>query len=504
MYRLNNKDLMLLAGAALLLLPALLINLGLVPLYLEEPRRAAVALEMLLRGNGIVPTINGDPYYLKPPLFSWIIAGMYSISGNYSEFITRVPTVISFLLLGLVIFLTGKKYVSLSFGALSSMLFLTAAGNLFFNALLAEIDIFYSLVTYAGLLCLFHFHQQKRYLLLFLTVYLSGAIGFLTKGMPSLVYTGLSLLVYFIINKEFRVLLGWKHFAGIFLFIALVGGYFLIYNKEGDVVEYLRHLTYESGKRVTGETFAGYLRHITLYPLDTLMNLLPASLLLVFVFRRSFLDEIRRNQLMKFALLMLIIHFPVYWLPPGGRQRYIIMLYPFIIQIMVYFFLIHAKSGKKINRIRPVIVILYLMVAFRLVFNFVVLPVRAEEGNTPDNKSVALEIAGMVHGKEVCILTGSYFPMQSTFYLEKERMQILPYCSEVMPGVYHIVAQHLLEPWQVRRDIGAKHRHPTKPLSDPFTGDDQAILSGFIIKEKHSLIIQKHLYQLIMPLHQDP
>ena len=159
MYSFNKKERWALAGLILILVPALLLNLGIVPLYVEEPRRATVALEMLLRGNWLVPTINGEYYFLKPPVFNWILAIAYRITGGHSEFITRIPTVISLLIFGLVIFLTGKKYVSSSLGALSAFLFVTAAGNLFFNSLLAEIDIFYSLVTYSSLIILFH---QKK------------------------------------------------------------------------------------------------------------------------------------------------------------------------------------------------------------------------------------------------------------------------------------------------------------------------------------------------------
>ena len=222
MYSFSTKERWALAGLAILLLPALLVNLGIVPLYVEEPRRATVALEMLFRNNWIVPTINGDYYYLKPPFFNWILAGTYYLAGTPTEWVTRIPTVVSLVLFGLVIFLTGKRYVSSSFGALSSLLFMTASGNLFFNSLLAEIDMFYSMVTYLGLICLFHFHQRKKYLLLFLSVYFLGAIGILTKGLPSLVFTGLSVFVFFLVKKEFRKLFAWQHFAGIFLFLLIM------------------------------------------------------------------------------------------------------------------------------------------------------------------------------------------------------------------------------------------------------------------------------------------
>ena len=536
-----------------LLIPALLVNLGIVPLYVEEPRRATVALEMIFRGNWLVPTINGEFYYLKPPFFNWILATVYQLSGSHSEFVTRIPTVVSLILFGLVIFWTGKKYVSLTFGALSSFLFITAAGNLFFNALLAEIDIFYSLVTYTSLISLFHFYQRKKYFLLFIVLYFLGAIGLLTKGLPSLVFTGLSLFAFFLVNKDLKRLFTWPHLAGISLFLLITGGYFLAYSRYGNVIRYLLSLSVESGKRLSGDTFWDYLQHMFLYPLDTLMNLLPASLLIIFSIRKSFLKDIRGNTFMKFALLMLVVHFPVYWLPPGGRQRYIIMLYPFIIQLFTYFFLAYFNkepfkfkifsgiiSGAtalgaiaclaplfvaslpsspalwtlciasfvllasilvfQIKKpVHSIISMLFVIIVIRLVFNFTVLPVRATEGAAPLNKQAASEISRIVKDREVCILQPTYLPMQTSFYFEIERGEILPVCSKAEPGRFYIVEKYLLQDYSFRREINTLQINPLHPFSDPFSRDNKETLSGYEYKTHLEFRLQKRYYILLLP-----
>lgn len=556
MYSFTKNEKLALAGSLLLLLPALLFNLGLVPLYAEEPRRATVALEMMLRDNWLVPTINGEIYQLKPPVFNWILASFYSLAGGPSELITRIPTVISLLLLGLVIFLAGKKYVSPSFGALSALLFVTASGNLFFNSLLAEIDMFYSLVTYTALISLFHFYQQKKYLLLFLSVYFLGAVGILTKGLPSLVFTGLSLLAFFIANKDFRRLFSPAHFAGILLFLLITAGYFLAYARNGgDLEGYLLNLSVESGKRFSGDTFWDYLQHMALYPLDTLMNLLPASILLLFTFRKSFIKDAGQNSFVKFALLMLLVHFPVYWLPPGGRQRYIIMLYPFILQVFTFFFLKYftVGSGKYLALSRvitvatalaaaacfiplftgtlpvnsaliiacvlsflalisisfisykipgsSIIALIYSLIILRFVFGFAVLPVRATEGRAPANRDAALEIAALTRGEQVCILTPTYFPMQSVFYYEKERMEILPLCSEIKPGSYYIVENVIMRNYTFYRE-NSNDEYYSHFRSDPYCGNDQDLVPANSYETILDFTLQKRDYRLIRPVRQ--
>jgi 4-amino-4-deoxy-L-arabinose transferase-like glycosyltransferase len=540
--------------AALLLLPALLINLGLVPLYAEEPRRAVVAMEMLFRGNWIVPTIHGDFYHLKPPFFNWIIGSLYVLTDNYSEFVTRMPTVLSFLLLGLVIFATGRKYVGTGFGVLTSLLFLVAGGNLFFNSLLAEIDIFYSLVTYTSLICLFHFHRQKNYYLLFLSVYFLGAVGVVTKGAPSLVYTGLSILVYFIFIREFRKLFSPAHFLGIGLFLLIVGSYFLLYQSQGDTLFYFQNLSNESGKRFSGYSIWDYLVQIAVFPIDTIRELLPGALLLIFAIRKSFLRIAKENPLVKFALLMFVLHFPIYWLPPGSRQRYIIMLYPFLIQVIVYFFLKFREQEPRktiwLNRILiamtgllalsafvPLFVdklqfidglpwicgigfiamaaififqlrspgsslaaTILLMVVLRIAFDLVVLPVRTREGKAYSNRKIAMELHRIIGNRPVQVYGDTYFPMQCTYYLERERKELLPRTPEAVPGEVHIVQNILLEDYDVRRDLGKLSANPLKPFSDPYSGDDRYVFSGYDYQTVHEFYLQKQKYLLAIPV----
>jgi 4-amino-4-deoxy-L-arabinose transferase-like glycosyltransferase len=558
LYSFGKREFWALGGLLILLIPAMLFNLGLVPLYAEEPRRATVALEMLLRGNWLVPTINGELYQLKPPVFNWILAAVYHVAGNPSELFTRLTSVISLLLLGLIMFWTGKKYVSTTFGALSAFLFVTASGNLFFNALLAEIDLFYSMITYASLIGLFHFYQRRKFLPLFLVVYFLGAVGTLTKGLPSLLFTGLSVLVFFTVSKDFKKLFTLAHLCGIMLYIVIVGGYFLAYSHQDDAISYLLNLSVESGKRFSGDTFWDYLHHMALYPPDTLMNLLPVSILLIFVIRKSFLSDIRTSSFMKFALLMLTVHFPVYWLPPGGRQRYIIMLYPFIVQLLTFFYLLYFNRENRKFRVVSVIIsialalgamaclsplfiskmnsipglatkclssfilvgliavfqtmkprysimaLLFAMVVFRFLFGFAVLPVRATEGRAPENKVAAVKIAEMTRGQQVCILSPTYFPMQSVFYFEKERREILQVCTKARPGQFHIAEEIILQKYAFYRETDASGMNPLKPQSDLFSGDDQEILSGYSYKTYLEFRLQKRNYLLLVPTHQHP
>ena len=64
-----------------LFFPAYLINLNMVQMIRDEAIRAIVAFEMIQSGDFITPTIGGEPYLMKPPLFNWILAFSSSSQG---------------------------------------------------------------------------------------------------------------------------------------------------------------------------------------------------------------------------------------------------------------------------------------------------------------------------------------------------------------------------------------------------------------------------------------
>ena len=81
--------------AAFLLLIGYLFNLGVQPLYLEEPRRTIVAMELLENQNFWVPTLIGEYYYNKPPLYNWLLIAFSKLFDGFNEFGLRLPTVLS-------------------------------------------------------------------------------------------------------------------------------------------------------------------------------------------------------------------------------------------------------------------------------------------------------------------------------------------------------------------------------------------------------------------------
>jgi 4-amino-4-deoxy-L-arabinose transferase-like glycosyltransferase len=77
----------------LAVLPALLLYPCL-SFYLFDPdegRYAQIAAEMLARGDGFVPYLQGEPYLDKPPLLYWLVVGSYAVFGVHDWAARLVP-----------------------------------------------------------------------------------------------------------------------------------------------------------------------------------------------------------------------------------------------------------------------------------------------------------------------------------------------------------------------------------------------------------------------------
>lgn len=307
--------------------------LGIQPLSLEEPRRAVVAMEMQYSGDYIAPSIFGEAYFKKPPVWNWILVAAFSLFGDDSEFALRFFSVFSFLTTALLLFWFTKKYHNKEIAWLTTLLYLVSADIFLYFSLTAEIDLFYSLLILGIFLFSYHFYERKSPWALFLSVYSIGALAFLTKGMPTLVFIPLTLLTLFILKKNVRGLFSLPHYAGIFLFFFLIGTYLYAYSRQGDIRTLIEILWDESSQRTAGEMpWHHFFTHLFIFPLDILKNIFPASLLIIVLFR--YRGQLVKNETDRILFWVLAVNILLYWLSPGTRQRYVYMLYPLMILLL--------------------------------------------------------------------------------------------------------------------------------------------------------------------------
>lgn len=310
----------------------LLLGLGVRPLEFEEPRRALVALEMGLRGDLVVPTTNGALYLNKPPLFSWLLLGLMRLTGGAGEAWLRLPTVLSFLLAGAAVAAAARP-LGRTTALLAPVLFFTFGDLLFYGTLHADIDLFFTLLVTLQGLAIFGLEQRGRPLALFAVSYLLAAIAFLTKSYPALAFQALTLVAWLVAARRARWLFSWQHLAGLAVFLALAGGYFLLYAQRADAGRYLLRLVLDSSERtvVASRHGAGALLvQLVAFPLTLAKACLPWSLLAGVLFLPAFRARVRAEPLLRFAAIFVVANALPYWLSPGTRPRYLFPLLPFV------------------------------------------------------------------------------------------------------------------------------------------------------------------------------
>jgi len=479
--------------------------LGKVPVHTREDecRRAIIPMEMCISGDYLKPSLNGELYLNKPPLYNWIVAASYQLFGSYDAFSLRFPVVVSILLNGLLIFFVVRKYCSEAVAAMAALAFVTNWRTLTLDSMLGLLEHTLALVVYAGFLWIFIFGEKKKYLYLFLGSYLITAIGLLIKGLPSLAHQGIALLVYFIYAKKIRLLFSWHHLAGIALLV-LIGAIFYIPFSIHNHISFSaigEKLFSESAKRYG---FAGVLHFVKIFfdfPLDFIKHFMPWTLFIIVLFRNGNLRRIFENRFVAFNALLFVANIPIYWMASLKNPHYLYFFLPLLFTVLFYLweqlpstdwrrkgmeiligvflgvailasayapftdwlkgvdyawmksvFMVGCLAGLMVWFVRRkqlrLIVFVGVMLVLRLAFNLFVIPQRVEDQMVYPR--FADRIQEIVSDNPLFVLgsypAGFYDPI--TYPLEVRRNEILRMATGPAPGRFYIMDEAYVQQYQ--------------------------------------------------------
>jgi 4-amino-4-deoxy-L-arabinose transferase-like glycosyltransferase len=333
---------------ALLYLP----GLDFLPFDKEEPRRSLIARNMLDTGDYLVPTLLGQPYTAKPPLFNWLIAAT-SLPNNkeITEFTARLPSVLALALLTAVMVLGMRRFISIR-GQTFLGIALLLTPELMRKATLAEIELTFTLlVTLSIWTWYWRYHQQKSGLRLWLMPLLFTALSFLTKGPPALLFFYLSIVPFLVLRKNYRELFGLGHATGLVVMILIIGCWiFFMLDRVGVAT---LHQTIEREMLARGTLRSTYevLQHILIYPLELSIAMLPFSLMLGLLVLRTVREALiqRFGSLYTFPLLAILANLPIY-LFGDAAVRYFLPMFPTALVITALLFEIYGERSKTSSR----------------------------------------------------------------------------------------------------------------------------------------------------------
>ena len=211
----TRTDFLLLAGFCAFLFFYGLGQFGLVGA--DEPRYAQVAREMLDRHDWITPTLGGQPWLEKPPLYYWQAMIFYSLYG-VNDAAARAPSAFDATLLVLAVYVFLRRFRP--GGELDGALITASCAAVIGYARAAATDMALASTFSIAMLAWWSWNESgRRFYLTFF--YSFVALGVLAKG-PVAPFLAVGIIVlYAAAVREFRLVVKTLWLPGIVLFCAI-------------------------------------------------------------------------------------------------------------------------------------------------------------------------------------------------------------------------------------------------------------------------------------------
>ncbi len=310
-----------------LLLLSFLVNIGVLVLIHEEPRRGIITFEMLKSHNFLQPTVLGVPYYKKPPLHEWITSLFSVISGQVCEFSLRLPSSISVVLTSLVIFYGVRKFLGERKALFGALIYPTFYVVLIGYGSKCEPDTLFSLFVTSAVFSWFYLFERGRELSAWFFGYLFTSFALLTKGLPAIQFFYFFVLPYLFVKGELRKFISYKHFLG------GVSGLlpFLLWLSAVKTDRAVKTLFSEVLARAPGEVSNSHaFKNYLTYPLRLLAATFPWSFILLYYWKKKRELNFLADSNLKIFALSFLLDALLYWAFPGSRLRYLMPALPLL------------------------------------------------------------------------------------------------------------------------------------------------------------------------------
>jgi 4-amino-4-deoxy-L-arabinose transferase-like glycosyltransferase len=196
----------------------------------DESRYAEISREMVASGDWVTPRLNGFKYFEKPPLQYWTTALAFEAFG-LAEWTARLWTALTGFLA--ILFtgyvghrLRGPPVGLLSAAVLASSMLFAALGH--FNTLDMGVAAFLSIAVFAFVLAQHDPASPAARRGWMLAAWASAALATLSKGLIGPALPAAALVVYLLIERDWRLLKRLHFAAGVPVFLAITVPWFVL------------------------------------------------------------------------------------------------------------------------------------------------------------------------------------------------------------------------------------------------------------------------------------
>jgi 4-amino-4-deoxy-L-arabinose transferase-like glycosyltransferase len=191
-----------------------------------DSTHAEAAREMVVTGDYVTLHVNGVRYLEKAPLPYWLVAISYKVLG-VNEFSTRVPMVLSVMLLGVLGWLWGRRAFGERTGIYAVLFVYTCAGIYLFTRVLIP-EVLLSLLIAAALYFFLTALEPKATAWRWYAGYAMMALGVLTKGLIALAFPCGAAFFFLLVTGDWR---RWREFrliSGLALLLAIAAPWHIL------------------------------------------------------------------------------------------------------------------------------------------------------------------------------------------------------------------------------------------------------------------------------------
>jgi 4-amino-4-deoxy-L-arabinose transferase-like glycosyltransferase len=191
-----------------------------------DSTHAEAAREMVATGDYVTLHVNGVRYLEKAPLPYWLVAISYEVLG-VNEFSTRLPMVLSVMLLGALAFLWGRRAFGERTGIYAALFVYTCAGVFLFTRVLIP-EVLLSMLIAAALYFFLTALEPGAEAWRWYAGYAMMALGVLTKGLIALAFPCGAAFFFLLVTGEWR---RWREFrliSGLALFLAIAAPWHIL------------------------------------------------------------------------------------------------------------------------------------------------------------------------------------------------------------------------------------------------------------------------------------
>ena len=295
----------------------------------DEGRYAEIPREMVASGDWITPRLNDIKYFEKPALQYWATAAAYTVFGEH-QWTARLWSALTGLLGVLMMFFTGRRLFGAQAGlyaalVLGSSLLWVLIGHV--NTLDMGVSFFLSAAVCAFLLAQHDAAEARARTPWMLAAWAALALALLSKGLIGLVLPAAALVLYILIERDWRLAGRLRLFAGVALLLALTLPWFVAVSRANPEFVHFFFI-HEQFERFLTKVHGRYQPPYYFIPV-LLMGMLPWTVTLIDALARAWKREPETIfQVRRFLFLWAAVVFVFFSASSSKLLPYILPMFP--------------------------------------------------------------------------------------------------------------------------------------------------------------------------------